>query len=367
LEPRAPNSAEIEANQDGKERSYIRLENGAYSGHSYAVVTVAEVQDEQDINHKLVKLRNPWINEIWTGSWSHESQFWTQELKERLNYWPETDGGSQFWVTSQEMFNTFAKINFHKTRPGFVYNSIPVTFPKNKRFLRSIVRLSIAKPGKYSFTISQKTILPCKPQTPYNSMKMTLGKIEKTGFQLLCHRNSENLKNTDIRFKLAAGEYYLLIEQKRSEPLIEPEADEEALFDVVVSSYGPHSCGLKLIKDQTKAELMYDFLYYYGWRGYSLQNIGNKLSEFKVNFYDGSSSILELFQLQIPDCVIYAFRQNNPFGVILKSQIGGIENMEILGPEGVIGLTQKFIMNSGQSDVFVVRVWIIRRRRRRCI
>jgi hypothetical protein len=59
--------------------------------------------------------------------------------------------------------------------------------------------------------------------------------------------------------------------------------------------------------------------------------------------------------LQIPEAIIYAFKNENPFGIELQCTIAEIANKEILGPEGKISNEQIFHINENSQDVFIVR------------
>ena len=48
-----------------------------------------------------MKLRNPWGFE-WYGDWSDQSDMWTPELRERLNYKSEKDQLSVFFMTYED-------------------------------------------------------------------------------------------------------------------------------------------------------------------------------------------------------------------------------------------------------------------------
>lgn len=330
------------------------LGEGIYCNHSYAIVTLDEVVGSDGNQYKLVKLRNPWINEVWTGKWSHDCPLWTPQAQRKLKYSPKkVKKLNQFWMDFREFFSYFTTLSIYKARPGFTYNSIEVGFLKNKRYLRSIVRLSIYSKGRYTFSVNQQSKMnPHQVRKNFNPIKMSVGMISDTGFKLFIHTSSNNLRNTYLRKHFTKGEYYILIEQ-----FCDPISfnSMNSAQNLVVSAYGPQTCGLKLVNDAKKAELMYDYIYYYGWKGYSYLKNGNKLYEFKVNFFDGSNDKIPLFLLKIQDSVIYAFKNENPFGIEINVNIEPIFNKEILGPEGIVSYKQKFILEPGSTDVFILR------------
>ena len=63
------------------------FENGLVDGHAYSVTKVVEFEVKGEI-HQLVRVRNPWGNQVeWNGAWSDRSaewQFIPDEEKENL-------------------------------------------------------------------------------------------------------------------------------------------------------------------------------------------------------------------------------------------------------------------------------------------
>ena len=66
---------------------------GIFEGHAYSVMDAQEhVVDGK--TYRLVKLRNPWGNNGWTGAWSDGSAEWTPQWMERLGHKFGDDGVS---------------------------------------------------------------------------------------------------------------------------------------------------------------------------------------------------------------------------------------------------------------------------------
>lgn len=360
LVPRLPTQTEKIANRNLKipNKNYY-MSNGLYSGHNYAIVTAKEVRDSKGNTNRLIKLRNPFINEVWQGDFSHNSSLWTEELKKSLGYDPEKQGFGDFWISIRDIMGYFEVLNTYKIMPGYTYNSIDIA-PEDRRITRTFVKIVVPKTGKYTFSVDQKDLRNWGFRgLSYSSVKLSLGKINKENFQLLSHTSSKKLRNTFIRKLIEKGEYFLLIEKNIPDENIKlaqqnPE-DFKELNSFVVSSYGPKTCGMNIVDDLRKNYAVYDYVCYFGWKWYSMQRIGQKVSEFNVNFYDGSWNKMSLYLLNIPDLIIYAFKNDHNFGVELTTRIGGLPGREILGAEGKKSYEQKFSMNAGESDVFLFR------------
>ena len=359
--PRLPNQKEkLEHEGLNIHNKKYYLNHGLYSGHNVAILTAKAVQDAEGNQHRLIKIRNPWINEVWKGEWSKNSPNWTNKLRSELNYFPEEQGDSVFWIPINYFMWFYECLNVYKTTPGFTYNSTKIPI-NGQEFNRKVVRISVQKKGKYTFSINQKDLRGFVDKSlTYCPVKLTLGKIEKNEFKLLSHTSSKKLRNTHIRKLIEKGEYYMLVEKiNTKENLVfyqknRKEKQFENFLDISISSYGPQTCAMTTLKKSKKTN-MFDSLCYYGWKGYSRQRIGQKISEFKVNFYDGSWNMMSLFLLKIPDSFIYAFKNDNQFGVELTAKVAQKDHKEILGPEGAINFEQEFSMNAGESDVFILR------------
>ena len=347
------NASQIHGVDQSSERP---LNNGINSDHNFAVVTIKEVEDAQGQQAKIVKLRNPWLNQGWHGDWSNKSSLWTEGLREQLNYFPERYGTSDFWMSIKDFMSHFECINIYKAVPGFVYSSVVVNFGSNLRIGRNVVRVSVLERGKYTFSVDQKDLRsPDSLAQSYSSIKVTFGKLEENGIRLLSHTSSNNLRNTYIRKLIDKGEYYLLIEKFDKDQKTIKFVDSSEKNKMILSSYGPRSCGFAIIEQTDKNQVLFNYIGYHGWKGYARRKECKKISDFEVNFYDGSWNTLSLYLLKIHDSNIYVFRNENPFGLKLNCQIAGISNMEILGPEGRINYEQDFLINPGGIDIFILR------------
>ena len=58
------------------------MPNGIVTGHAYTVLDVKETTTGE----KLVKCRNPWAKNEWSGKWHRNDEIWTPELRKELDY-----------------------------------------------------------------------------------------------------------------------------------------------------------------------------------------------------------------------------------------------------------------------------------------
>lgn len=271
-----------------------------------------------------------------------------------------------------EFMQIFECMNVYKINPLYIQQSVPIEMP-TKTLLRSVIRISVKVKGKYTFSVDQKDLHMYKDNEKYrhNRVKVTLGILEKNQFQILSHTSSTKLRNTYIRKVIEKGEYYVLVEQdtRGQSP---PNANPSLMF----SSYGPKSVGISVIESsldfsqghtlknvqlpeilienikqfnlspisppsntqqekpvQISSHPLYDYLLYQSWRNYSQRRPGLLINECNINFFDGSWEKINLYQLNVPDMVVYAFHNpHSDFGVELKANIMGIHGSEAIGP-----------------------------------
>jgi calpain-15 len=87
--PRKPTKEEAQRNNDLKifnKKDY--LGKGIYCSHSYAILGARDIIDKTGTERQLIHLRNPWLNEKWTGQFNSESTLWSDNLKDKMKFNP---------------------------------------------------------------------------------------------------------------------------------------------------------------------------------------------------------------------------------------------------------------------------------------
>ncbi|RFN52630.1 hypothetical protein FIE12Z_3105 [Fusarium flagelliforme] len=85
--------------------------NGIVLQHAYSVLKVAEVENEDGVKVRLVKIRNPWGQRSengqgeWHGPWSDGSKEWTPYMIKKLGHQFGDDG--IFWMSFNDMLDNF--------------------------------------------------------------------------------------------------------------------------------------------------------------------------------------------------------------------------------------------------------------------
>ncbi|CAF0882657.1 unnamed protein product [Adineta ricciae] len=97
----------INPRADGSDLEEIKP-NGLVVGHSYSVTAARYLKYKKQIL-SMIRLRNPWANEIeWAGAWHDRDARWNHldgEEKKRMS-WQDSDDG-EFWMTFQDFFVEF--------------------------------------------------------------------------------------------------------------------------------------------------------------------------------------------------------------------------------------------------------------------
>ncbi|KFM72789.1 Calpain-A, partial [Stegodyphus mimosarum] len=86
--------------------------NGLVSGHAYTVTAVAKVPMKDGNRVNLVRIRNPWGNDVeWNGSWNDNDSRWSEvdlHTKHQLE-WRRRDDG-EFWMEYKDFCREFEEV-----------------------------------------------------------------------------------------------------------------------------------------------------------------------------------------------------------------------------------------------------------------
>lgn len=79
---------------------------------------------------RLLKLRNPWGHQEWTGDWSDRSDKWTPELRRLLGAAEEAADDGVFFISFQDYANYYRSTTVCRVNDGFHYRCIKVDTEK---------------------------------------------------------------------------------------------------------------------------------------------------------------------------------------------------------------------------------------------
>mgnify|MGYP001036233403 CR=1 FL=1 len=82
--------------------------NNLVNGHAFTVLGGHEITKDGKPYEKLVKIRNPWASEMYTGPWSDKSDLWTEDFKKQVNMTVANDG--VFYMALKDMYKGFYEV-----------------------------------------------------------------------------------------------------------------------------------------------------------------------------------------------------------------------------------------------------------------
>ena len=89
---------------------------GLVSGHAYTIIGVNEVTRDNKVE-KLVRIRNPYSKENYTGPWSDSDPKWTEETKKQVGSFNYADDGifHMPFAEFKDVFGSFAIGMYERT------------------------------------------------------------------------------------------------------------------------------------------------------------------------------------------------------------------------------------------------------------
>ncbi|KAI8852372.1 hypothetical protein BC829DRAFT_384962 [Chytridium lagenaria] len=103
---------------------------------------------------RLLKLRNPWGEKVWNGSFGAGSAEWTDELKKELNYNPAMELGC-FWISYHDFLQRFIEVDVCFAHENWFTTNIPNSLPPQSSIARKIYELRVFEPTWIYFTLCQ--------------------------------------------------------------------------------------------------------------------------------------------------------------------------------------------------------------------
>ena len=191
-------------------KSDVKAEDGLPSQHSFAMLGVKEIQTIRG-NIRLIKLRNPWGKNEWTGDWSFISNLWTIGLRKELEMGVEkTDG--VFFISIEDFIKNFGSGAICKIHSNFNYTSLKIS-PQKIDF--SLISMNVKETSLIYITVSQKDNRHFKPSEnyKYSLFKIMITKVndnfDPTSF---LGGNYNNDRDCIIEASFEPGEYLIYVE-----------------------------------------------------------------------------------------------------------------------------------------------------------
>lgn len=130
---------------------------GLVPQHAYTVLNVVNLAG----GIRLLQLRNPWGNQVWTGDWSDGSRTWQsmgQNLREQLQPYRANEG--IFWISFADFQRYFEKVDVCKIRSDWQEIRFEGAFPSSCADLRylSVFEVQVEEPStELEITLHQES------------------------------------------------------------------------------------------------------------------------------------------------------------------------------------------------------------------
>lgn len=80
--------------------SCMKSQDNMVPGHAYTVLGAVELKQGERTVHKLIKMRNPWGSERYTGPWSDKSSLWNSSFRNQAGAVDKNDG--TFFIRAED-------------------------------------------------------------------------------------------------------------------------------------------------------------------------------------------------------------------------------------------------------------------------
>ena len=107
----------------------VKNEVGIPYAHAYTVLGVQELSNGQ----RLVKLRNPWGRDSYTGDWSDNSNLWTDTLRSEVGVARDKSDGIIFMPIEDYMNHNFIQTSVNKNVENLIQSYFLVIDDKGSR------------------------------------------------------------------------------------------------------------------------------------------------------------------------------------------------------------------------------------------
>ena len=353
----------------------FRKKNGLIMGHAYSILDTDKVRrGNKEI--RLIQLRNPWGKDEWNGDWSDVSPLWSHSERARLEIWEHESNDGIFWMSFDDFIDEFNELHICKVNPKFTYNSIPVTFRRRGRMFQTIVKIKVNHSGKYTFSSDRKDRHYYRDVITLLSLnRVILGKLTRQGEVKFIKAECDCFRNTYIRMNLEPGEYIALIEIEYSEKTkvaLDRERGRHFLTwrDIVFSSYGPSTCSLHQIQEETLVKIgdsqTFNKLQYYlvrdmflnkpsNFHKYNPEKLGS--NQFHIRMKQGKVVPIHFEQYQLLDLMVVVLRNDLKRRIRFDHKILKLKGYEFICAKGKLGAGKsvEFEIGSRKIEIFILR------------
>ena len=226
---------------EGDKKNYVmsggifKNKFGLVSGHAYTIIGVNEVTHNNKIE-KLVKIRNPWAKENYTGPWSGSDARWTDDTRKQVGGLTQANEGifHMPFAEFKDVFGSFA-VGMYETTWML---SQAVLYPKEKtlaiRFVNPVQQEVAATLDGIPARMVPETCAPDWPDKVPGQVAI-IGPGNRVLDKQIIFPN-HNYGWLHVK-SLPAGEYILYVQFQGKGP-----AANSGLHNITLSTYGLRQC-----------------------------------------------------------------------------------------------------------------------------
>lgn len=214
--------------------SIIRLIEIPHSKYHVEGISKSEIS-------RLINIRNLWGLFEWSGDWSHDSAFWTDEIKSDFDI--ELDPEQRnIWIPLENFVENFQNLHVGRVQKwnelrlrGKFVNGIDQNNPKISHFCsRWYYHIEIPETTNVIFGLHQEDEKdPYVGKTrPFIDIGLSVIKVEKGVWTLLDYHDTDFVRQDFLEIKLERGEYIILPRSNGVCLDFDQELDEVTLFSI---------------------------------------------------------------------------------------------------------------------------------------
>jgi len=218
----------VAMNKDPRFR--ITSENDIFKepSYSYAILDLQEVKTARGVE-RLVKLRNPWDEDKWTGDWSENSNRWTQHLLKKLN--PDGIKDGIFWMNIIDFVKYYGLGFTFQVFPDYFHCSLRLKHSFKRNY--SLMLMNIQEAGKLFVTISQrdhKHFVNYEEKYTYSLVRLMIVEVDaKLQFRRFVTGLYDKARDCDLQANFTPGDYLIYLEV---------DWEQSMNREIVISTYG---------------------------------------------------------------------------------------------------------------------------------
>ena len=186
--------------------SNLNLEEvGLSPAHAYSFLNIYKVETDDGIE-RVVKLRNPWGNGEYNGSWSDSSKKWTPSTKKQCGYKENSDDGV-FYMSYDEFIKYYVTMGIAKLEPG--YTTTVCKIEKENAIKCQVLRLTVSEENKKSYVqLYQKNPRIILKDGTYQSTSLSFIMLVDENFKYIKSVASTDM-HIGIEEDLKPGKYFV--------------------------------------------------------------------------------------------------------------------------------------------------------------